>query len=197
MARNIPLYCWIAALISLTFLNHASCAAGNLTRLTCNYSLGAPARAKGVPSKADEVCKQYIDWDYFHTYSKEDCNEGESLSCCEGVCNCCNGPTCTDDTCYALQITGGGSSSDDCGTWNDAPAARGSCMGPARGNGVKNYSEDDCPREYPYLNCCGGECICCRASNVCPVNGISGECESPPKFGGGSGAPKHNGTITV
>ncbi|CAL8098658.1 unnamed protein product [Orchesella dallaii] len=192
MARNIPLYCWITVLISLTFLNRASCAAGNLTRLTCDSS-EAPVRAKGVPSKADEVCKQYINGDYFHTYSKEDCNEDGSLNCCDGVCNCCDGPSCTDNTCYALEISGGGSSSNGCGS-----ASRERCTEYDRGKAVKNYSKYDCPREYPYLNCCGGECICCRASDVCPVYGGDPECESSlSRFGEGLGAPRQNWTITV
>ncbi|CAL8098655.1 unnamed protein product [Orchesella dallaii] len=86
---------------------------------------------------------------------------------------------------------------DGCGIRDGAPPAGGSCTAPAKGNAVKNYSEDDCPMTSPYLNCCDGQCICCRARNECPVYARRyTECERPARFGEGSGAPKQNGTIT-
>ncbi|CAL8098665.1 unnamed protein product [Orchesella dallaii] len=133
--------------------------------LTCDSA--TPARAKGVPSKSDEVCKQYIDGDYFHTYSKEDCNEDDSLSCCEGVCNCCKGPTCTNDTCDALQIVGGESSSLTCDSATPARAkgvpskSDEVCKQYIDGDYFHTYSKEDC-NEDDSLSCCEGVCNCCK-----------------------------------
>ncbi|CAL8098649.1 unnamed protein product [Orchesella dallaii] len=197
MAKNSFLYCWTTALISLTFLNFRSCGAGNLTRASCDMS--SPVRTKGAPSTNDEFCWQYFDEDSYYTFYPEDCAADESLNCCDGVCQCCDGRPCVDDSdsnCYDLQISGGGSSSDGCRISN-APRRR--CTENFGGKAVKNYSDEDCwNEEYPYLNCCDGECVCCRASNLCPDDREDAcENEHPPKSGGGSRTRKNNGTIIL
>ncbi|CAL8098652.1 unnamed protein product [Orchesella dallaii] len=173
MGQNIYFLCWIPVLISIICCSFVSCG-GYGPDDQCYLEKRATLKG-GVP---DDFCMEYDDGEYRSKFSRESCDDGLYLICCDDTCKCCTRPYCPDvaldgddrPTCYNPTIPDPDSSEHTCSMVTRASTKGSSadqfCEQYIDGDFRYEFAEEDC-YDGGYLVCCDGTCQCCD-NEYCP-----------------------------